>query len=91
MTAVLFQQPTEEIEAWLAERQRAGLVRSPGEAHEAKLPFYARHRVNEVVLVGPADRTIRWLALRDGTYHETDRSDVLDLRVAAVIEHIRWE
>ncbi len=41
-------------------------ILSPGDESPQKLPFYAEHDVDEVLLVDPAERTVTWLALHDG-------------------------
>lgn len=77
---------------WLATAAIAIEIRSPGEAHEEKLPFYAGCKVGEVVLVDPEHQTVRWLALSDdGEYRPTDHSGVLDLAVNRVTSLIRWD
>ena len=37
---------------------------SPGDESYAKLPFYAAHSVDELVIVEPDERAISWLTLR---------------------------
>jgi Uma2 family endonuclease len=55
-----------------------------------KLPFYAAHDVDEVVIVDPAKRTCDWLGLRDGEYHPVERSGLIDLAPGEIAEQIRW-
>lgn len=65
-------------------------ILSPYDEAWEKLPFYAAHRVDEVVMVDPPTRTVTWLA-RDGDgYVEVDRSAVLDVDVARVVADIEW-
>jgi Uma2 family endonuclease len=40
-------------------------ILSPGDETWEKLPFYAAHHVDEVLIVDPDTRTITWLALTD--------------------------
>lgn len=45
-----------------------------------RLPFYAAHRVREVVIVDPTERAVHWLALGDhGGYDPVERSGLIDL------------
>jgi hypothetical protein len=55
-----------------------------------KLPFYASHDVEEVLIVDPADRSVIWLTLREGGYRPIDRSEILDLSASALAEQIDW-
>ena len=65
-------------------------VLSPDDETWEKVPFYADHGVDEVVVVDPAARTVTWLVLRDGLYEPTDRSDLLDVDVDDVAGRIDW-
>jgi Uma2 family endonuclease len=65
-------------------------VVSPGDESMAKFDFYARHEVDEVLVADPARRSIRLWQLREGTYDETGRSDVLDLAAAGLEQSIDW-
>jgi Uma2 family endonuclease len=65
-------------------------VLSPDDETMEKLPFYAARGVEEVVIVDPDERRVTWLALADGAYQETDRSDLLVLDVAELTARIDW-
>jgi Uma2 family endonuclease len=65
-------------------------IRSPGDESWAKLPFYAAHDVDEVVIVEPDGQQVTWLARRGDTYAEVDHSAVLDVAVADVVAEITW-
>ncbi len=65
-------------------------VLSPDDESRQKLPFYAAHHVDEVLLVEPAGRTVEWLALRDGEYVAVERSGLIDLGPAALAEQLDW-
>src|SRR5436305_12503027 len=43
-------------------------ILSPDDETREKLPFFATHQVDEVLIVDPAERMVTWLALRDGEY-----------------------
>ena len=49
-------------------------VVSPNDESWEKLPFYADHDVDEVLIVDPAKRSIDWLALTDGEYRPVEHS-----------------
>jgi Uma2 family endonuclease len=67
---------------------------SPGDASWDKLPFYAAHNVEELLIVDPATRSIDWLALNreeDGEpYRAIERSGLIDLGVIDLAERIDW-
>jgi len=50
---------------------------SPGDKTWEKLPFYAAHHVDEVLIVDPGKRTIHWLGLTGEEYAPLERSGVL--------------
>lgn len=60
---------------------------SPGDESWQKLPFYAAHKVDEVLI---ADHTVHWLALADGEYREVQRSGLIDTGPAELAERIDW-
>jgi Uma2 family endonuclease len=63
---------------------------SPGDESWKKLPFYAAHDVDEVLLVDPATRSVDWLALRDGEYRPIERSGLLELGADELAARIEW-
>ena len=63
---------------------------SPGDETWQKLPFYAKQRVEEVLIVDPQERTISWLALRGDQYLPVERSSLIALGSAALAEQIDW-
>lgn len=63
---------------------------SPGDETKEKLPFYAAHEVDEILIVDPDARTVEWLALTDGRYEPIERSHLIDLGPAALAEQIDW-
>lgn len=65
-------------------------ILSPGDETWAKLPFYAAHGVQEVLIADPRERTVHWLALRDGDYERIERSGVIDLGVEQLAEQLDW-
>ena len=65
-------------------------ILSPDDETWLKLPFYAAHHVDEVLVVDPAARKVTWLALRDGTYADVPRSALIDLGPAELAEQLDW-
>lgn len=63
---------------------------SPDDETWDKLPFYAAHGVDEVLIVDPAERSLHWLALEGGEYREAERSGLIDLGGSELAERIDW-
>lgn len=63
---------------------------SPGDESWEKLPFYARHGVDEIVVVDPGEQTVSWLVLTGGEYRAIERSRLIDLGSADLVERIDW-
>jgi Uma2 family endonuclease len=63
---------------------------SPGDESWQKLPFYATHGVDEVLIVDPTERAVHWLALADGEYREVQHSGLIDLGPGELAERIDW-
>lgn len=73
-------------------RRRRSSWRScpPGDETWQKLPFYAEHHVDEVLLVDPDQRTVTWLQLHVGEYEPVQRSRLIDLGPAELAEQLDW-
>ncbi|MEA2299292.1 MAG: hypothetical protein QOF77_2228 [Solirubrobacteraceae bacterium] len=65
-------------------------ILSPEDETWQKLPFFAAHHVDEVLIVDPAERTVTWLALRDGGYEPVARSGLIELGASRLAEQINW-
>ena len=63
---------------------------SPQDKSRDKLPFYAAHDVDEVVIVDPAKRTVDWLARVGERYEPTARSGLIDLGPERLAEQLDW-
>jgi Uma2 family endonuclease len=63
---------------------------SPGDESWKKLPFYAAHEVDEVLILDPAERAVHWLALTDGEYRPIEHSGLIDLGPNELAEQIDW-
>jgi hypothetical protein len=65
-------------------------ILSPGDETWQKLPFFAAHRVDEVLIVDPGGRTVTWLGLRDGEYQPIDRSALIELGPTELADQLDW-
>jgi Uma2 family endonuclease len=65
-------------------------VLSPGDETWDKLPFYADHGADEIIVVDPDARAVTWLGLADRRYEAIASSDLLDLGAAALAEQLDW-
>jgi hypothetical protein len=65
-------------------------ILSPDDESRQKLPFYAEHDVDEVLLVDPAERTVTWFALHDGAYQPVRRSGLIELGPTELAERLDW-
>jgi Uma2 family endonuclease len=63
---------------------------SPGDQSWQKLPFYAKHNVDEVLIVDPAERTVTWLALGEVEQRPVQRSGLIELGSTELAEQIDW-
>jgi Putative restriction endonuclease len=75
---------------WQATAAAVVEILSPGDESRQKLPFYADHDVDEVLLVDPAERTVTWLALHDGEYQPVQRSGLIELGPTELAEQLDW-
>ncbi len=65
-------------------------ILSPGDETWEKLPFYAAHDVDELLIVDPETRAIRWMALDGGAYSDVQTSALLALGPAELTTKIDW-
>lgn len=65
-------------------------VVSPGDESWEKLPFYAAHEVDEVLIVDPAKRSVDWLGLSEGEYRPLQRSGLIELGPRELAARIDW-
>jgi Uma2 family endonuclease len=64
---------------------------SPRDDTWEKLPFYARHQVDEVMILVPAERGIHWLGLEaDGQYSPLERSRLLAVSTTELAAQLIW-
>ena len=65
-------------------------VVSPGDETWDKVPFYAAHDVNELLIVDPKTCKIDWFGLVDGQYTPIERSSLIDLGPKQLSQLIDW-
>jgi Uma2 family endonuclease len=63
---------------------------SPGDESWEKLPFYAAHDVDEVLIVDPQKHSVDWLGLHEGEYRPIERSGLIELGTGELVERIDW-
>lgn len=64
---------------------------SPRDDTWEKLPFYAQHQVDEVIIAAPAEREIHWLGLNaSGEYKPLERSRLLDASTTELAAQLVW-
>lgn len=62
----------------------------PDDETPNKLDFYAGHGVDELLIVSPLERSVRWLALQDGRYVEATASSLLGVSADELAGRIEW-
>lgn len=63
---------------------------SPGDETWKKLPFYAAHGVDEVLILDPLERVVHWLGLQDGEYQWIEHSALIDYGPTQLAKRINW-
>jgi hypothetical protein len=63
---------------------------SPGDESWDKLPFYAAHHVDELLIIDPTTHSVDWLELGDGEYRPIEHSALIDLGARDLLEQIDW-
>lgn len=63
---------------------------SPDDETWNKLEFYAAHEVDELLIVNPRERSVVWLALRDGVYAQVESSGLLGISSETLRHQIDW-
>ncbi len=63
---------------------------APGDETWQKVPFYAAHRVAELLSVDPRRHSVQWLALEQAEYQPIERSGLIDLGPAELAARIDW-
>jgi Uma2 family endonuclease len=63
---------------------------SPGDETWDKLPFYAAHEVDEVLIVDPQQRSLQWLGLDRAQYQPIARSSLIELGPDELASKVDW-
>ena len=63
---------------------------SPNDKSWEKLPFYAAHDVDELLIVDPTKRTVDWLARAGDRYESTAGSRLIELGPQRLAEQLGW-
>jgi Uma2 family endonuclease len=63
---------------------------SPEDETWQKLPFYAVHEVDEVLILDPEEHAVHWLGLDGGEYRPIEHSGLIDLGPNELAEQIDW-
>jgi Uma2 family endonuclease len=75
---------------WLPTAAIVVEVLSPHDETYEKFPFYAAHKVDEILVVDPDMRTVRCFVLRGKGYAETVDSELLGIRAEEITARIDW-
>lgn len=65
-------------------------IASPEDETWQKLPFYASHGVDELLIVDPQARAVHWFALGEDTYEPVERSALVEMGAAELADRIEW-
>jgi Uma2 family endonuclease len=76
--------------AWHSTAPLVVEIVSPNDESWEKLPFYAAHEVDEVLIVDPRKRTVSWLGLTGGEYKPIERSGLVDQGAQELAEQLDW-
>jgi Uma2 family endonuclease len=75
---------------WLTTAAIVVEIVSPGDETWQKLAFYAKHRVDEVLIVDPDRQSVDWLALAGERYEPVARSGLIELGATGLAEQLDW-
>lgn len=75
---------------WLPTAALVVEIVSPDDESWEKLPFYAAHAVDEILIVESRERAVHWLALADGQYRPTAGSALIAPGPAQLADLLDW-
>jgi Uma2 family endonuclease len=75
---------------WIATAAIVVEILSPQDETREKLPFYAEHGVDELLIVDPTRRSVEWLARHENEYRPADASKIIDLGATELASLIDW-
>lgn len=76
--------------AWVPTAAIVVEILSPEDEAWQKLPFYAERGVDELLIVDPADQSVKCLALSAGEYRSVERSELIDVSASELASQIDW-
>jgi Uma2 family endonuclease len=65
-------------------------ILSPGDETWEKVPFYAAHGVDELLIVDPAEQIVRWFTRSGDRYQPIARSGLIDLGPDELGSQLGW-
>lgn len=83
-------QPGDDAPLWHPTAALVAEVVSPGDESWKKLPHFAEHEVDEVLIVDPQKRKVDWLGRVGEGYEAIDRSGLIELGPAELADLIDW-
>lgn len=75
---------------WLGTAALVVEIEAPDDETWEKLPFYARHHVDEVLIVSAVRRSVDWLVLQGEQYRRSDHSDLLGPESGSLADSLEW-
>ena len=75
---------------WLHTAALVVEIVSPNDETWQKLPYYAAHEVDEVLILDPEEHAVHWLGLSGDEYHPIERSTLIDLGPVELADKIDW-
>jgi Uma2 family endonuclease len=84
------QRPQDAQPQWQPTAALAVEILSPGDETMQKLPFYAAHHIDELLIIDPQKKSVQWLGLRERSYKPIERSSLIDLGAAELAQQIDW-
>ncbi len=75
---------------WIATAALALEILSPGDETWEKLPFYASHNIDEVLVVNPDTHQVHWLGLTADRYQPIEHSTLIELGPTELSQRIDW-
>jgi Uma2 family endonuclease len=75
---------------WIPTAAAAVEILSPQDETWDKLPFYAAHGLDELIIVDPSAHRVDWRALRNSQYVPIEHSGLLDLDGPRLSAQIDW-
>jgi Uma2 family endonuclease len=75
---------------WIATAALVLEVLSPDDDTWQKLPFYAAHHIDEILILDPDTRAVHWLSLAGERYEPIEQSGLIQLGPAELARLIDW-